>query len=224
MIEIKNIEKYFGEGESCVKALDNINFTIKEGEFVTIHGPSGSGKSTLLTVMAGLQHPTNGDVIVDNINLYKVLNSDGLSRFRSEYLGFIFQAFNLISYMTLEENIMLPLAHMPLSRKDKKNKALSIMEKVGLSDRAKHLPAELSGGQQQRAAIARALVNDPKILFADEPTGNLDSKTRDEILNLFKELNSWGHTIIMVTHDDTSIKVASRKIELLDGLILEKEN
>lgn len=219
MIKLNNINKIFGTGESQVTALSNICFEIKEGEFVTVHGPSGSGKSTLLTVMAGLQHPTDGEVIVDDINLYSSLNSDGLSRFRSQYLGFIFQAFNLIPYMTLEENIMLPLAHMSISRKDKKKMALTIMKKVGLADRADHLPSELSGGQQQRAAIARALVNNPKILFADEPTGNLDSKTRDEILSLFKELNSWGHTIIMVTHDDSSIKVASRSIKLSDGSI-----
>lgn len=219
MIKLNNINKIFGTGESQVTALSNVCFEIKEGEFVTVHGPSGSGKSTLLTVMAGLQHPTDGEVIVDDINLYSSLNSDGLSRFRSQYLGFIFQAFNLIPYMTLEENIMLPLAHMSISRKDKKKMALTIMKKVGLADRADHLPSELSGGQQQRAAIARALVNNPKILFADEPTGNLDSKTRDEILSLFKELNSWGHTIIMVTHDDSSIKVASRSIKLSDGSI-----
>jgi putative ABC transport system ATP-binding protein len=217
MIKLNNIYKTFGSGDSQVLALNNLSLNIKEGEFVTIHGPSGSGKSTLLTVMAGLQHPTNGEVIVDDISLYSVLDSDGLSRFRSEYLGFIFQAFNLIPYMTLEENVMLPLAHKSIPRAEKKEKALTILKKVGLVDRMNHLPSELSGGQQQRAAIARALVNNPKILFADEPTGNLDSKTRDEILNLFKELNSWGHTIIMVTHDDSTINVASRSIELFDG-------
>lgn len=149
------------------------------------------------------------EVLVDGIPLYSSLDSDGLSRFRSEYFGFVFQVFNLISYMTFEENVMLPLAHKPLSRTVKKSMALSILDKVGLGDRTNHLPSELSGGPQQTAGIARALVN--------EPTGNLDSKTRDDILNLFKELNSWGHTIIMVTHDDSSIKVASRSIKLLDG-------
>lgn len=220
MIKLNGLSRYYGTGESQVKAIDNMNLFIEEGEFVTIHGPSGSGKSTLLTVMAGLQHPTNGSVVIDDIDLYEVLDSDGLSRFRSEYLGFIFQAFNLIPYMTLEENIMLPLAHKKISKKEKLTKAHKIMEKVGLADRAKHLPSELSGGQQQRAAIARALVNEPKILFADEPTGNLDSKTRDEILQLFHELNSWGHTIIMVTHDDSTLEVATRKVELLDGNII----
>ncbi|MGL1893336.1 MAG: ABC transporter ATP-binding protein [Spirochaetaceae bacterium] len=221
MIKLDNLDKIYGNGDNQVIALKNLNIEIKEGEFVTIHGPSGSGKSTLLTVMAGLQHPTRGEVIVDDISLYTTLDSDGLSRFRSEYLGFIFQAFNLIPYMTLEENVMLPLAHKKISRAEKKKKALTILNKVGLADRMNHLPSELSGGQQQRAAIARALVNEPKILFADEPTGNLDSKTRDEILSLFKELNSWGHTIIMVTHDDTSIKVASRRIKLSDGEIIQ---
>ncbi len=157
-------------------------------------------------------------LIVYNIPLYSTLGSDGLSRFRSEYLGFVFQAFNLIPYMTLEENVMLPLAHKQIKKALKKEMALAILKKVGLGDRINHLPSELSGGQQQRAAIARALVNKPKILFADEPTGNLDSKTRDEILKLFKELNSWGHTIIMVTHDVSSIKIGSRAIKLLDGI------
>lgn len=220
MIILENLDRYFGSGESLVRAIDGVSLKIEEGEFVTIHGPSGSGKSTLLTIMAGLQCPTNGRVVVDEMDLYAVLDSDGLSRFRSQYLGFVFQAFNLIPYMTLEENIMLPLAHLKMKKGKKLTKAQKVMEKVGLLDRAKHLPSELSGGQQQRAAIARALVNDPKILFADEPTGNLDSRTRDEILELFHDLNSWGHTIIMVTHDDTVLELASRKIELLDGRVI----
>lgn len=219
MIDLINIDKYFGSGESVVKALNGVDLNIDKGDFATVYGPSGSGKSTLLTVMAGLQHPTGGKVVVDGISLYEQLNSDGLSRFRSEYLGFVFQAFNLIPYMTLKENIMLPLAHKNLKRSEKQEMAYNIMKKVGLADRANHLPTQLSGGQQQRGAIARALVNNPEIIFADEPTGNLDSKTRDEILELFGELNSWGHTIVMVTHDSQTIKVASKTIEIVDGVI-----
>lgn len=220
MIELKNINKHFGSGESKVIALNSVDFKLNKGDFAIIHGPSGSGKSTLLTVMAGLQHPTKGEVIVDDISIYKQLDSDGLSRFRREYLGFVFQAFNLIPYMTLIENIMLPLANKKIKRADKKNIALEIMKKVGLEDRANHLPSQLSGGQQQRGAIARALVNNPDIIFADEPTGNLDSKTRNEILDLFKLLNSWGHTIIMVTHDNNTIKDASKVIKIVDGKLV----
>lgn len=220
MIELKNISKNFGSGESKVIALNNIDLKISKGDFATVYGPSGSGKSTLLTVIAGLQHPTAGEVIVDEISLYNQLNSDGLSRFRSEYLGFVFQAFNLIPYMTLKENIMLPLAHKRIRKSEKIDMAFEIMKKVGLEDRANHLPSQLSGGQQQRGAIARALVNNPDIVFADEPTGNLDSKTRDEILELFGILNSWGHTIVMVTHDSQTIKVASKTIEIVDGKLI----
>lgn len=220
MIELKNINKHFGTGESRIIALNSVDLKLNRGDFAIIHGPSGSGKSTLLTVMAGLQHPSKGEVIVDDISIYKQLDSDGLSRFRSEYLGFVFQAFNLIPYMTLQENIMLPLANKKLRRAEKKNMALEIMKKVGLEDRANHLPSQLSGGQQQRGAIARALVNNPDIIFADEPTGNLDSKTRNEILDLFKLLNSWGHTIVMVTHDNNTIKDASKVIEIVDGKLV----
>lgn len=216
-IQLQNIQKIFGKDESRVIALENVSVNIDKGEYVAIHGPSGSGKSTLLTIMAGLQHPTKGEVVIDEISLYKELNNDGLSRFRSEYIGFVFQAFNLIPYMTLKENIMLPLAHMKLSKKEKNEKAEAIMEKVGLADRAGHLPSELSGGQQQRGAIARALINNPPILFADEPTGNLDSRTRDEILGLFTTLNSWGHSVIMVTHDPDNIQAATRAIQIVDG-------
>lgn len=220
MIELTNINKIFGKGDAVVHALTQVDIKISEGEFVTIHGPSGSGKSTLLTIMAGLQNPTSGDVIIDEIPLYSQLDSDGLSRFRSEYIGFVFQAFNLIPYMTLLENVMLPLAHKSIPRKNKILMAREILEKVGLSNRERHLPSELSGGQQQRAAIARALVNSPKIIFADEPTGNLDSVTRDEIMELFNQLNNWGHTVIMVTHDNSTLDLKSRRIEISDGRIV----
>ncbi len=222
-IQLQNISKYFGKGDALVKALDKVSLSIAKGDYVAIHGPSGSGKSTLLTIMAGLQHPTEGEVIIDDISLYKDLNNDGLAGFRSEYVGFVFQAFNLLPYLNTLENVLLPLAPLKMNRKRKKELALNALSRVGLSDRITHLPSELSGGQQQRAAIARALVNDPGIILADEPTGNLDTETRNEILGLFEELNQAGHTILMVTHDLSNIKAARKSIKITDGQIILKE-
>lgn len=220
-LKLENITKRFGMDEAEVLALQNVSFSLNKGDYVSVCGPSGSGKSTLLTILAGLQYPTEGNVIIDEISLYDELNADGLAGFRSHYVGFVFQSFNLMPYLTTLENTLLPLAPLKLSRKEKLKMAQSALEKVGLSDRAKHLPSQLSGGQQQRAAIARALVNEPEILLADEPTGNLDSETRNEILGLFEDLNKkLGKTIIMVTHDPTGIEAASRCISLMDGKIL----
>lgn len=218
-IQLKNISKIYGSGDSRVEALKHVNIEIEKGEYLAVYGPSGSGKSTLLTIMAGLLHPTEGEVILDEISIYKDLNSDGLAGFRNEYLGYIFQAFNLIPYLNTLENVMLPLAHQDISVQEKRALANAALEKVGLADRATHLPSQLSGGQQQRVAIARAIVNNPLLLFADEPTGNLDSKTRDEILALFSDLNKAGHTILMVTHDLDNIKAAQRYIKILDGVV-----
>ncbi len=222
LIQLENTTKFFGKDESIVEAVKNVSFSINEGDYVAVCGPSGSGKTTLLTMMAGLQHPTEGKVFVDDISIYEELDNDGLARLRSEYIGFIFQAFNLIPYLNAMENILLPLAPIKMAVKDKKEMAMEALERVSMSDRAEHLPSELSGGQLQRIAIARALVNKPLILFADEPTGNLDTGTRDEIMDLFASLNRENHTIIMVSHDPVSIKEAGRQIEIIDGRIKEK--
>jgi len=222
-LQLEKISKTFGQGEAEVKALKDVSLAIDKGDYVAIHGPSGSGKSTLLTIMAGLQHPSSGKVIIDEISLYEELNNDGLAGFRSNYIGFVFQAFNLLPYLNTLENVQLPLAPERISRKEKMEMAHLAMSRVGLADRANHLPSELSGGQQQRAAIARALVNEPGIILADEPTGNLDTETRNAILNLFDDLNKAGHTILMVTHDVSNIKAARKSIKIIDGHIIESE-
>lgn len=222
-IRFVEVTKTFGTGEASVRALRDASLDIAKGESIAFYGPSGSGKSTLLNIAAGLLHPTSGAVIVDDINLYEDLGNDGLARFRSEYLGFVFQAFNLIPYLNAYENTVMPLAHLDLKRKHKRAMAEAALKKVGLSDRMKHLPSELSGGQQQRVAIARALVNEPLIIIADEPTGNLDGETRGEILSLFAALNADGHTILSVTHDADTLAFAGRRISLVDGNLQESE-
>ncbi|MBI9100172.1 MAG: ABC transporter ATP-binding protein [Spirochaetaceae bacterium] len=222
-LQLLNISKIFGKGEAQVRALESVGFSIEKGDYVAIHGPSGSGKSTLLTIMAGLQHPSSGKVIVDEISLYEELNNDGLAGFRSNYIGFVFQAFNLLPYLSTLENVLLPMAPVRISSKEKREMAHLALSRVGLTDRAAHLPSQLSGGQQQRAAIARALVNEPGIILADEPTGNLDTETRNDILSLFDDLNKAGHTILMVTHDASHIKAARKSIKITDGHIIEKE-
>jgi putative ABC transport system ATP-binding protein len=222
LIKLENVSKSFGNEKRTVHALEGASFTIEKGDYIVVFGPSGSGKTTLLTIMAGLQKPTIGEVIIDDISIYNVLDQNGLARLRNEYIGFVFQAFNLIPYLTALENTMLPLAPLSLSAKTKKEMAMGALGLVGLEDRASHLPTELSGGQVQRVAIARAIVNDPYILFADEPTGNLDSGTREEIMALFSELNGRGHTLIMVTHDPERITDAGRTLFINDGHVEEK--
>ena len=181
-------------------------------------GPSGSGKSTLLTILGGLNHPTEGELIVDEIPIYK-LPLEKLADFRREYLGFIFQSFQLIPYLTVIENVMLPLSITEKSKQEQMRMAEAILEKIGLKGKAKRLPDQLSGGEQERVAIARALVNSPPILMADEPTGNLDSKTGTEIMDLFKTLNKEGQTIIMVTHNPENTAYSTRTIFLKDGRV-----
>lgn len=223
LIKLKQISKIYGERGAAVSALRDVSFSINEGEYAVVYGPSGSGKTTLITVMAGLQHPTEGEMVIDDISVYKELDQDGLARLRSEYMGFVFQAFNLIPYLTALENVMLPLSPVRLSARKKRERALDILALVGMEERASHLPSELSGGQIQRIAIARALVNEPYLLFADEPTGNLDSVTRDEIMGLFAELNGNGRTVVMVTHDIERIVDANRYFHISDGVVEEKK-
>ncbi len=221
-IEIKNLVKEYQTGTEKVYAVNDVSLNIEENDFVMLFGQSGSGKSTLLTILGGLNKPTSGEIIVDEINLYK-LNSKQRSDFRREYIGFIFQNFQLIPYLTVEENVMLPLAIAEYTKTEQKEIVFSLLTKVKLADKSKRLINELSGGEQQRVAIARALVNDPLIFLADEPTGDLDSKTSNSIMNIFTELNNEGKTIVVVTHNKEFIKYANRRIELSDGKIIKAD-
>jgi putative ABC transport system ATP-binding protein len=219
LIEIKNLSKTYESAGECVMALVDVDLIVKRGEFVSIMGPSGSGKSTLLTILGGLNHPTEGEVVVDEIPIYQ-LPLERLADFRREYLGFIFQSFQLIPYLTVIENVMIPLSITEKSNQEQLKMAEEILEKTGLKGKEKRLPDQLSGGEQERVAIARALVNSPPILLADEPTGNLDTKTGKEIMDLFRAINNEGQTIIMVTHNPENIAFSSRTIQLRDGRIM----
>ncbi len=222
LIEIKKLSKVYDSGGESVVALKDVDLTIEQGEFISVVGPSGSGKSTLLTILGGLNHPTEGEVVVDEISIYK-LPLERLADFRREYLGFIFQSFQLIPYLTVIENVMLPLAITEKSNQEQLNMAEEILAKIGLKEKRKRLPDQLSGGEQERVAIARALVNSPPILLADEPTGNLDSKTGREIMDLFKFLNEEGQSIVMVTHNAENVAFSSRTISLRDGRVVQGE-
>ncbi|NLT94576.1 MAG: ABC transporter ATP-binding protein [Clostridia bacterium] len=217
-ITVNNVSKIYEAGNK-VYALENVSLTVDEGEFVAIMGPSGSGKSTLLSILGVLNPPTTGTVIVDDINVFD-LSNEKQADFRREYLGFVFQQFQLIPYLTAVENVMLPLAVTPMSKKDKFLQAEKALEKVGLGQKLHRLPHQLSGGEQGRVAIARAIVNQPPIILADEPTGSLDSATGLEIIQLFKELNKGGHTILMVTHNVENRKHVQRTIFIRDGKIV----
>ena len=216
LIEIKGIGKDYQSGESTVQAIREMNFFIDDGEFVSIMGQSGSGKSTLLAILGGLNHPTRGRILLDSLDVYK-LTSEQRADLRSEYIGVIFQSFQLIPYLTVLENVKLPMAITGKKAKEQDKMAREVLERVGLANKADRLPDQLSGGEQERVAIARAIVNRPPILLADEPTGNLDSKTAEEIMALLKELNQEGQTIIMVTHNPEACKHTSRTITVRDG-------
>ncbi|MBS6506724.1 MAG: ABC transporter ATP-binding protein [Paraclostridium bifermentans] len=218
ILKIKNLSKVYGENETEVKALSHINLEINKGEFVVIVGKSGSGKSTLLHIMAGLETPTYGDVIIENTNLSS-LNEKERSLLRKEKIGLIFQSYNLIPVLTVEENIKLPTINT-INQDD--GYVNELMELLNIKERKNHLPNQLSGGQQQRVAIGRALVNKPAIIFADEPTGNLDTKTESEVLNLLKESQKkYNQTIIMITHNMDIAKYADKIIKIEDGFIRE---
>jgi putative ABC transport system ATP-binding protein len=222
LIEIKKLGKAYKSGDEYVMALNNLDLTIELGEFVSVMGPSGSGKSTLLTILGGLNHPTEGDVVVDEIPIYD-LHLERLADFRREYIGFIFQAFHLIPYLTVIENVMLPLAITDITNRDQLRMAEEILEVTGLMGKENRLPDQLSGGEQERVAIARALVNSPPILLADEPTGNLYSKTGKEIMVLFKDLHERGQTIVMITHNPANVEFSTRTILLRDGGIVSPD-
>ncbi|MGE0920046.1 ABC transporter ATP-binding protein [Trichlorobacter lovleyi] len=216
MITTTDLKKNYPSGEGNVAALKGIDLTVDTGEFVCIMGQSGSGKSTLLTILGGMCHPTAGTVEVDGTALYG-LNDDGLADFRARHFGFVFQSFHLVPYLTALENVMLPLAPLKLAAEEKRSMAAEALAQVGLAGKEGRLPGKMSGGEQERVAIARAVVNRPAILFADEPTGNLDSATSDQVMGLFAQLHQAGQTIVMVTHNPENGSYAQRTIRLKDG-------
>jgi putative ABC transport system ATP-binding protein len=224
MLEIKNITKIYEMGCNQVRSLDSVSLKVEEGDFLAVMGPSGSGKSTLLYTVGGLLTPTKGDVTVNGKSIY-LLSQRERARFRRENIGFIFQTFELLPYLTALENVMLPLHLAGASSIDQKEAAEEALAKVGLENRACHKPTELSGGEQQRVAVARGIVNNPSILLADEPTGNLDQKTGNEIMRLLCDLHEKDAlTMICVTHDSTKAKLAGKMIEMLDGHLVTKRN
>ena len=217
LIEIRDIGKEYQMADSAVPAIRQMDFYVDDGEFISIMGQSGSGKSTLLSILGGLNHPTKGRVLVDSLDVYQ-LTSEQRADFRSEYIGIIFQSFQLISYLTVLENVKMPMAITGIPSKKQNEMALEVLRKVGLAEKADRLPDQLSGGEQERVAIARAIVNHPPVLLADEPTGNLDSDTAKEIMLLLKHLNEEdGLTIIMVTHNPENCRYSERTIEVKDG-------
>lgn len=221
ILRVENLSKVYGKGENKVIALDNVSFSVEKGEFVAIVGASGSGKSTLLHLVGGVDRPTKGKVFIDGKNIYD-MNDDKLAIFRRRQVGLIYQFYNLIPILNVEENITLPLE---LDNREVNKKTLKkLLELLGLEHRSKHLPNELSGGQQQRVSIGRALITNPAIILADEPTGNLDSKSSDEIVALLKKSNKeYNQTIIMITHNMEIAKEANRIIKIEDGRIVEED-
>jgi len=220
MIDIKNMSKIYLVGEEKVRALDNASLHIYPNEFVSIIGPSGSGKSTLMNIIGCLDVADAGSYKLDNLPI-EAYSETELAKIRNEKIGFVFQSFNLIPKLSAEENVELPLIYQKVKRAERAQRVKAALERVGLAQRAKHLPTELSGGQQQRVAIARAIVTNPKLILADEPTGALDSKTSQEIIDIFHELHEQKNTIVLITHDNNIAKQASRSIHILDGKTTE---
>jgi putative ABC transport system ATP-binding protein len=221
-IVANNVSKAFGAGDAQVFAVRNMNLAIEQAEFLSIMGESGAGKSTLLSMLGGLLSPTGGAIVIGDIDIYS-LKRDKLADFRREFMGFIFQSFQLVPYLNVLENVQLPLAVTHHAEAEQERLARQALERVGLSDKAHRLPNQLSGGEQERVAIARAVVNEPPILFADEPTGNLDSRNSADVMALLKRLNSEGQTIVMVTHSRKNAEYGDRIIEVSDGTIKESQ-
>lgn len=222
VITIKNISKFYDMGDQTVHALDGVSLTIDKGEYVAIMGPSGSGKSTLMNMLGCLDTPTTGLYLFNDENVSNMTDND-LARIRNKEIGFVFQTFNLLARSTSLHNVELPLIYSGMGKEARINRAIETLTHVGLENRMYHKPNELSGGQRQRVAIARALVNNPSIILADEPTGNLDTKTGDEIMNLFEDLHKDGNTIILVTHEEYIAEHAHRIVRLRDGKIENDE-
>ena len=222
IISTKDIKKSYKVGPQNVHALKGINLSVEKGEFISIMGPSGSGKSTLMNIIGCLDTPTSGNYLLNNKQVSS-LTDDELAKIRNDEIGFVFQSFHLLPRNSAFENVMLPLRYAGIKKDEAVTLSNKALDQVGLSDRADHSPSELSGGQQQRVAIARALVNKPSILFADEPTGNLDSKTGNDVMALFKQLNSEGQTIIIITHEESIAQQSNRIITIMDGLIKTDE-
>lgn len=219
IIQIKGINKYYINGENKLHALKDINLGIKKGEFVAIMGSSGSGKSTMMNILGCLDKEFDGEYILDRISVGEV-KEDNLCKIRNSKIGFVFQSFNLLPKLTTQENVELPLVYAGVHKDEREKRALEVLKKVGLEKRVKHKPNELSGGQRQRVAIARALINNPAIILADEPTGNLDSVSEDEIMKLFQELNEQGKTIVVVSHEPEIAKYCKRIVTFKDGKII----
>ena len=221
LIEITNLKRYYYMGDTVVRALDGVDLEVVPGELLCLMGPSGSGKSTLLNLLGGLDTPDDGTIIVNGRDI-STLDENELAEYRQQSVGFVFQSFNLVPTMTALENVEFPMIFAGVPPADRHRRAEHALTQVGLGDRMDHKPTELSGGQQQRVAIARSLVNRPAILLGDEPTGNLDSKTGIEILDMLQTLNDEGQTIILVTHDPRTTAYATRTINMLDGKILDE--
>ena len=218
-ILIENLVKQYGHGETTVTAVGGIDLQIRSGEFISIMGESGSGKSTLLAMMGGLSRPTRGRYVVDGLDVY-ALTQEQRADFRREYLGFVFQSFHLLPYLTVEENVMLPLAALRMKAKEKQARAREALERVGMASKKDRLPGSISGGEQERVTVARAVVNHPPILLADEPTGNLDTRNSLAVMGLFRTLNREGTTIVMVTHSEECAASAERTLRVSDGKIV----
>jgi len=221
LVELRNVSKIYRLGEEEIRALDDVTLDIEEGEFISIIGPSGSGKSTLMHILGCLDSPSKGTIQLDGVMIQNA-TSRQLATIRNRKIGFVFQFFNLLPKLNVMQNVELPMIYSGIGARERRQRALEALQMVDLANRAKHRPSQLSGGQQQRAAIARALVNHPRIVFADEPTGNLDSHTGEAILSLFRKLSQEGRTIVLVTHDPEIAAVTPRRIEIRDGKIAVK--